>query len=107
MPSGNPAGTVGAYEAIANAATPLLASITTSPSVQDIVTDFSLASARMTNAAAANGAQQSTLQDTIDGIEQASTEVVATKLMDLQTRLQASYQVTASLSKLSLVNYIN
>jgi hypothetical protein len=107
MPSGNPAGMVGAYEAIANAASPLLASITTSPSVQDIVTDFSLASARMTNAAAANGAQQSTLQDTVDGIEQASTEVVATKLMDLQTRLQASYQVTASLSKLSLVNYIN
>ena len=56
---------------------------------------------------AANAAQQSTLQDTVDGIEQASTEEVATKLLDLQTRLQASYQITASLSKLSLVNYIS
>jgi flagellin-like hook-associated protein FlgL len=88
-------------------ATPLLAANATGDSVQDMVTDFSLASARMSNAKTANAAQQSTLQDTVDGIEQASTEEVATKLLDLQTRLQASYQITASLSKLSLVNYIS
>ena len=89
-----------------NEATPLLASAKSGHSVQDITTDFSLASARMSSAATANTAQQNTLQNTVDGIEQASTEEVATRLMDLQTRLQASYQITASLSKLSLVNYI-
>ena len=96
-----------AYAAVVAQATPLLATATTSPSVQDIVTDFSLASARMTTAASTNTAQQSAFQDTVDGIEQSSTEEVATKLLDLQNRLQASYQITSSLSKLSLVNYLS
>ncbi|WP_449409914.1 hypothetical protein [Methylobacterium komagatae] len=85
----------------------MLAAYNTGNSVQNIVTDFSLASARMSSAQTANAAQQSTLQDTVDGIEQPSTEEVATKLLDLQTRLQASYQITSSLSKLSLVNYLS
>ncbi len=85
----------------------MIAAYNTGNSVQNIVTDFSLASARMSSAQTANAAQQSTLQDTVDGIEQASTEEVATKLLDLQTRLQASYQITSSLSKLSLVNYLS
>ncbi|MCJ2025695.1 flagellin [Methylobacterium sp. J-067] len=107
MPTGSTASNAEAYQAVVAQATPLLAANATGDSVQDMVTDFSLASARMSNAKTANAAQQSTLQDTVDGIEQASTEEVATKLLDLQTRLQASYQITASLSKLSLVNYIS
>ncbi|MCJ2015362.1 flagellin [Methylobacterium sp. J-076] len=108
MPAGGTTGTNSdAYAAVVAQATPLLGASNTSPSVQDIATDFSLASARMTNAASTNTAQKSTLQDTVDGIEQASTEEVATRLLDLQNRLQASYQITASLSKLSLVNYIS
>ncbi|GJE39874.1 flagellin [Methylobacterium persicinum] len=106
IPSGSTANASDAYQAVVNEATPLLASAKSGHSVQDITTDFSLASARMSSAATANTAQQNTLQNTVDGIEQASTEEVATRLMDLQTRLQASYQITASLSKLSLVNYI-
>lgn len=105
MPSGTT--TPGAYAAVADQATPLLAAASKSPSVQDIVTDFSLASARMTTAASTNNAQKNTLQDTVDAIEQPSTEEVAAKLLDLQTRLQASYQITSSLSKLSLVNYLS
>lgn len=107
MPTGTTPNANTAYVAVAAQATPLLAASNTGQSVQDIVTDFSLASARMSNAASANTAQQSTLQNTVDGIEQASTEEAATKLMNLQTRLQASYQITASLSKLSLVNYMS
>lgn len=107
MPSNATANANDAYQAVVNAATPLLAYTKSGQSVQDIVTDFSLASARMSNAQTANTAQMNTLQNTVDGIEQASTEEVATKLMDLQTRLQASYQITSSLSKLSLVNYIS
>ncbi|URD34753.1 hypothetical protein M6G65_19470 [Methylobacterium tardum] len=75
--------------------------------MQDTVTQLSLASTRLSNAATTNKATQNTLQNTLDGIEQAPTEEVVTKLLDVQNRLQASYQVTASLSKLSLVNYIS
>lgn len=107
MPTAGSANSAQAYQAVAAAATPMIAAYNTGNSVQNIVTDFSLASARMSSAQTANAAQQSTLQDTVDGIEQASTEEVATKLLDLQTRLQASYQITSSLSKLSLVNYLS
>lgn len=99
--------TPGSYAAVVAQATPLLAAANTSPSVQDIVTDFSLSAARMSAAASTNTAQQSTFQDTIDGIEQPSTEEVAAKLLDVQNRLQASYQITSTLSKLSLVNYLS
>ncbi|WP_342107783.1 flagellin [Methylobacterium sp. SI9] len=95
------------YQAVASKSNSLLASADTSPSVQDIVTTLSLASAGLANAATTNTATQNTIQNTLDGIEQAPTEEVAAKLLELQTRLQASYQITSSLSKLSLVNYIS
>ena len=66
-----------------------------------------IASTRLSNASTTNKATQSTVQNTLDGIEQAPTEEVVAKLLDVQNRLQASYQITSSLSKLSLVNYIS
>ena len=95
------------YQAIVDRAGHLLGAADTSPSVQDVVTDLSLASSRMSDAAGTNRATQAALQNALDGVEQVSTEEVATKLLDLQNRLQASYQITASLAKLSLVNYIS
>ncbi|MBE7204076.1 MAG: flagellin, partial [Parafilimonas terrae] len=95
------------YQAVIDAAGPLLASANGSTGVQDTVTQLSLASARLTNAGTTNKAIQNTVQNTLDGIEQAPTEEVVAKLLDVQNRLQASYQVTATLSKLSLVNYIS
>lgn len=107
LPSVSDANTGKTYQAIVDRAGKLLGAANTSPSVQDVVTDLSLASARMSDAASTNSAAKATLQDTLDGVEQVSTEEVATKLLDLQNRLQASYQITASLAKLSLVNYIS
>jgi flagellar hook-associated protein 3 FlgL len=95
------------YQAVIDAAGPLLASANGNSGVQDTVTQLSLASARLTNAGTTNKAIQNTVQNTLDGIEQAPTEEVVAKLLDVQNRLQASYQVTATLSKLSLVNYIS
>ena len=46
------------------------------------------------------------LTTSIDEIEGADMEEVAAKILTLQTRLQASYQTTAILNQLSLVNYI-
>ena len=116
MPSSSDPNAAAIYSAISGKAQPLLSSADTSPgtsstgalpSVQDTVTQLSLASTRLSNAATTNKASQNTLQNTLDGIEQAPTEEVVAKLLDVQNRLQASYQVTASLSKLSLVNYIS
>jgi hypothetical protein len=116
MPNSSDPNAAALYSAISSQAQPLLSSADTSPSasstgalpsVQDTVTQLSLASTRLSNAATTNKATQDTLQNTLDGIEQAPTEEVVAKLLDVQNRLQASYQVTASLSKLSLVNYIS
>lgn len=106
LPSVSDASTGKTYQAIVDRAGKLLGAADTSPSVQDVVTDLSLASSRMSDAAGTNRATQAALRDTLDGVEQVSTEEVATKLLDLQNRLQASYQITASLAKLSLVNYL-
>lgn len=46
------------------------------------------------------------LQDMIDSVENISEEEVSVKLLALNTRMQASLQVTAMLSQLSLVNFI-
>jgi flagellar hook-associated protein 3 FlgL len=106
LPAAGDANGTATYQAIAARATPLLSSASTSPSVQDAVTDVSRASAQMAYTASANASTKAALQDTLDGIEQASTQEVAAKLLEVQNRLQASYQITASLSKLSLVNYL-
>lgn len=45
-------------------------------------------------------------EDMLDEIEGISQEEVALKLLNLQTRLQASYEATAMLSRMSLVNYL-
>lgn len=46
------------------------------------------------------------LNGLIDGVESANKESLALQLTALQTQLEAAYQTTATLSKLSLTNYI-
>ena len=46
------------------------------------------------------------LDNLLSDVESVSKEDVAMEIMALQTRLTASYQVTAMVSKLSLVNYL-
>ena len=108
LPTTSDANTSATYQTVVSRAGTLLsASDQTNPSVQDTVTQLSVAATRLSNAKTTNAATQTTVQNTLDGIEQAPTEEVVAKLLDVQNRLQASYQVTASLSKLSLVNYIS
>ncbi|SFL92157.1 flagellin [Methylobacterium pseudosasicola] len=108
LPTASDANTSATYQTVVNKAGTLLsAADQTNPSVQDTVTQLSVASTRLSNAKTTNTATQTTVQNTLDGIEQAPTEEVVAKLLDVQNRLQASYSVTASLSKLSLVNYIS
>ncbi|MCJ2071508.1 flagellin [Methylobacterium sp. J-030] len=107
LPTTNDGSTNATYQSVVDTAGTLLTAADGSSGVQDTVTQLSLASARLTNASSTNAATQNTVQNTLDGIEQAPTEEVVTKLLDVQNRLQASYQITATLSKLSLVNYIS
>ena len=75
--------------------------------ITGIATDLSLASSGLSGAKSLAQASKATLQGALDGVETVSTEEVATKLLNLQTQLQATYQVTSMLSKLSLVNYLS
>jgi flagellin-like hook-associated protein FlgL len=74
--------------------------------IEDI--EAELAGAQVTLSAAADRHRQTkvTLSDMLQQIEGVSNEDVATKIMTLQTRLQASLQTTALLYQTSLVNYI-
>lgn len=104
----DPTGATGTtrFSALANRAGTLLNSATGSPGLDDITGDFSLAASALSNAKDVNKASRATLQSSLDGIETVSTEEVAAKLLAVQNQLQASYQVTSMLSKLSLVNYM-
>ena len=46
------------------------------------------------------------LENVLSGVEDANPESVAAQLMTLQTQLQASYQMTSTMAKMSLVNYL-
>jgi flagellin-like hook-associated protein FlgL len=74
--------------------------------ISDIETD--LASAQTSLQAAKGRHQQAnaTLSDFLQQIDGVSNEDVGAKLLTLQTRMQASLQVTSMLYQTSLVNYI-
>lgn len=74
--------------------------------ITDIETD--LASAQTSLQAAKTRHQQasSTLTDFLQQIDGVSNEDVGAQLLTLQTRMQASMQITSMLSQLSLVNFL-
>jgi flagellin-like hook-associated protein FlgL len=81
-------------------------SFTGTQSVEDVVTDLGLKSATLDTSKTNLQTQISTSQTLLDNTQNADTYEVATKLTSLVTQLQASYQVTSALSKLSLANYL-
>jgi hypothetical protein len=76
------------------------------PRLEEIATDFGSAMATLDAAKDRHRTAANLLQDTLDTVEQASTEETAAAMLNLQTRLQASYQTTSMLSRLSLVNFL-
>lgn len=77
-----------------------------SDGVERIASDLSVANAALGSAGTRVAAARAQIQDVIDGAENADPNQVATELLATQTRLQASYQTTATIAKLSLVNFI-
>ena len=99
--------TPGRLAALSSKTYDLLGKASNDPSLEAIATDFGLAASTLTSAKSQNAATRLTLQNVVDGVESAPIQEVAAKLLEVQNRLQASYQITSSLSKLSLVNYIS
>jgi len=76
-------------------------------SIESLVMDISLAKTATGRAKERHDQHKVALETMLGDIENISTEEVAMLLIDLQTRLQASYQTTAIVSRLSLVNYLD
>ena len=78
----------------------------TQQSVADIQTDLASAQVAIKSIGDRQSQSQLMLQDLVDQTENVSSDQVATEILALQTRLQASYQTTSMLSQLSLVKYL-
>jgi flagellar hook-associated protein 3 FlgL len=74
--------------------------------VQQIQLEISLAATTMKSAEDRHRTKLGLVENTIAEVEDASQEETAAKLLSLQTKMQASYQTTSILSRLSLVDYL-
>ncbi|WP_293807513.1 flagellin [uncultured Bosea sp.] len=72
----------------------------------EIITELGSAQTALASAKERHQSTKDYLTTTLAGVENVTTEEVATQILSLQTQLQASYQVTSMLSKLSLTNYL-
>lgn len=77
-----------------------------SQTLQAVITDMGLKSATLDTAQSTLETQVSTSETVLSDTQNADPYDVVTKLNTLITQLQASYQVTSSLSQLSLVKFI-
>jgi hypothetical protein len=75
-------------------------------SLADIGTDLASAQVAMKAITSRQNQSQLMLQNLIDQTETVSSDQVATEILALQTRLQASYQTTSMLSQLTLVKFL-
>lgn len=74
--------------------------------VRGISAEFSLSLAAINTAKERHDATGHILTDTLAGVENADTQEVAAALLEMQTRLQATYSVTATLAQLNLTQYL-
>ena len=74
--------------------------------ISDIQTDFAAAQTQAQAATARQTQIQAQLQNLVDQTETASTDQVASQILQLQTTLSASYQTTSILAGLSLTKFL-
>lgn len=74
---------------------------------QDVALEISIAQISMKSAKDRHKVTANFYETARSSVEDASQEEVAATILSLKTRLEASYQTTSILSRLSLVNYIN
>ena len=83
-----------------------LAAIPGTQTIQDIQADFAGAQASIKSTADRQTQSKAISQTLLDSIEGINNDEVATKILALQTALQASYQTTSDLYKMSLVKFL-
>jgi hypothetical protein len=74
--------------------------------VADIEADIAGAQTAVKTTTSSHATTTTTLQDMLDNLTVANADDVGARILDLQTRLQASFQVTALLAKTSLVSLL-
>jgi flagellar hook-associated protein 3 FlgL len=84
----------------------LTANLNASTGVKSIETDLGNAQTTISNAKSRQQQTTTTLNNFLQQIDGVSNEEVGAKLLELQTRMQASMQATAMLFQTSLVNYL-
>jgi len=94
------------YQALADRARQSFQGTAGTQKVTDIATEIALSNSTAKTALSNLKQKQSLLQTASDSIENADPTSVAVSINALQTRLQASYSITASLGQLSLVNFL-
>jgi flagellin-like hook-associated protein FlgL len=75
-------------------------------SIKIITMELGVAHGTLQNSKQRHTDYKAQLDNLLSDVETVSKEDVAMEILALQTRLQASYQVTSMVSKLSLVNYL-
>lgn len=78
-----------------------------SGSIRAISIELAIASTTSTAASERHNTYQAQLSGILSDIETVPKEEVAMYILELQTRLQASYQTTSIVSQLTMVNFIN
>ncbi|MDX3810558.1 MAG: hypothetical protein QHC89_29735, partial [Bosea sp. (in: a-proteobacteria)] len=94
------------YDAMTERVNDKLAYGGTAQKPTEIITDFASAQLAMTSAKDRHTATKAYLTTALEGVENITPEEVAMQFLSLQTRLQASYEITSTLSRLSLTNYL-
>jgi len=75
-------------------------------SINMLTVELANAQTTTSNVSKQQTAYQAQLTNMVSDLETVPQEQVATELLALQTRLQASYQATSLIAHLSLVNYL-
>jgi flagellin-like hook-associated protein FlgL len=78
----------------------------TAGSIASITVDLGLAQTTLGDLSDRHSAYSAQLQDVLSNDETADPNEIASELLELQTRLSASYSATAMISQLQLVNYL-
>ncbi|HEX8665864.1 MAG TPA: hypothetical protein VF744_17760 [Beijerinckiaceae bacterium] len=94
------------YEALADKVRRNLSPADPAERIDSMVSDLGSATAAMNAAKERHQATGAVVRDMLTRNEEASPEEVAASILALQTRLQASYQTTSILARLSIVNYL-
>lgn len=94
------------YSAIANRTVSTLGDKKAASDIQTMAVDLSSVASSIKAANTRHSASKAMAEDVISDTEGVSKEDVAAKILALQNTLQASYQVAASLSQLTLVNFL-